>query len=126
MLCYALYYYVLLREQDVGFLDQDVFDGSEPETYSVRSGLSVEEDEVLGTYEATVAFYYSDSPVEWRLTAEVAGETLWVEEGVFTSYSFFDASETFMVELDSYISDPNCIIAPPTPAPTPAPSRCKC
>lgn len=106
--------------QDVGYLLDGYLDPYGPQTYVLKSDLDVDEDEVLGTYEAYVQLTEGDLPVPWRLTASVAGEVVWVEEGLFTSFSF-DYSDAFPLYLDNYF-DEGCVPEPPTPAPTPAPT----
>lgn len=98
----------------------DNTDGYGPDTFYVYNGLSVEGDDVLGEYTASVVFGYAQADTRWILTARIKGEVKWVEEGHFgasysaeyllgsrrldtaTTSSTPSQSDAFAVALESY------------------------
>lgn len=99
----------LLFTQEVGYLDRDDTSGFGPETYFVRSGLSVGEDDVIGEYVAYVDLWNGNPPLSWRLTASLHGKLFWVEEGETTVDN--RRSGNFAIILEDYDDSP-CIIEP--------------
>lgn len=63
-------------------VSDDNTDGHGSETFVLLNGLSVDDDDVLGDYQAYVT--NGEEGVQWILTARSGGELLWVEYGEVT------------------------------------------
>jgi len=93
------------RDGSVGYLDQDNLAGG-PEIYRVWNGLSTASDPVLGIYQVAARLVNNRGDAEfvnWKITAEMDGTTVWTESGVYTTNG--EQSPYYNYDLMTYIDN---------------------
>ena len=88
----------------VSTYDEDGFyGGPETQNFLLLNDLSVEEDPVLGDYEAyvrTVGGADDSDPVPYTLTARSEGKVLWTVKGISPERG--ERSESYIINLTDY------------------------